>query len=715
MNTKLFSWRRSNLSDGTLRQTMFSSLRAGVFYGKGIRAWGLVGVIVCLVVLILGFVEYYSAVVPLETKVLSREVRGLAEEIDSMVKLKTAVITTAAGVVEVDTLVENGRLEAYLRTLRERLPDFLSMEIINDRGEVVAMIGELPLSQAISAGPVRASKFVRVGSDINYNEGIFVDEPANGFFSITCRHIAPQQGQWFSKSRFSRDSIERALSSVPDRRAALIPVAGISKTTRQSKELDFITTSGTWWSGPNRAEALLASPGWIVRLETASTGSFMRSPCVLFPSMLLLFAGISYLAHMFFAAKTDAAPQADVAPPQPPSRDDAPDGALASPPLPKETGKDAGSEVCEAIGLAVTEVHPSPDATTGSDKGARVETAEPSDPSAHDEELLGAPLPVIAFESDSSDDLFSGRSQSPPEPAAPEQNSTPPAETAKEKKLETLAAECSPEVERAIETCALMGLVREERESPLPANTAEAIDATVGATSDTSGRPEPFPAGAGATPQSRAAGAEGDPGSISKNANPADAYVDSLIAASEATVTDSADVSESANNTDAFVTTDVCFDLDLNPMDSVALSGASPDIPADESFPCDLDLTQDFFVPDEPESESCQTAPYYPAVILGPPPAVEKSSAQKRAEILQPLQADAPETLEFSWAESPEELHTTPVAGSCAPRSQANRAGSQEPDLPESLEVTWFEQDPKTESCDKSREALVRRNQYTSC
>ncbi len=54
-----------------------------------------------------------------------------------MVKFRSAVIGIGAGIVEVDTLL-NRRLDRFMATLREHLPDFLSLEIINERGEVVA-------------------------------------------------------------------------------------------------------------------------------------------------------------------------------------------------------------------------------------------------------------------------------------------------------------------------------------------------------------------------------------------------------------------------------------------------------------------------------------------------------------------------------------------------------------------------------------------------
>ncbi len=63
------------------------------------------------------------------------------------------------------------------------------------------------------------------------NEGIFVDDPAGDCFSVNCRHVGPEKGQWFSRSRFSRDSLEQVLSSFPNRKAALVQVTGGPKNS----------------------------------------------------------------------------------------------------------------------------------------------------------------------------------------------------------------------------------------------------------------------------------------------------------------------------------------------------------------------------------------------------------------------------------------------------------------------------------------------------
>jgi hypothetical protein len=190
------------------------------------------------------------------------------------------------------------------------------LEIISDRGEVVAMIGDLPLSQAGIPGQARANRFVRVSSDIKANEGVFTDEPANGCFSVTCRHIGPEKSQWFSRSRFSRDFIDQLLSSFPHRKAALVQVTGGPKASRTSHELNPSAISGRWWQGPDKAEALLASPGWLARVENTSNGSVLRSLPVLVPAILLCVVVIAFLARMFSSPTREEQPQQDATTPE---------------------------------------------------------------------------------------------------------------------------------------------------------------------------------------------------------------------------------------------------------------------------------------------------------------------------------------------------------------------------------------------------------------
>lgn len=676
MKTKLSEWRRWNHTDGTFRQKLFSALHAGILHRKSARAWCVAGIIGCVVVLVLGLGEHYGTVVPLEKELLSREVRGLADEIDALVRLKTAVITTAAGIVEVDALVENGPLESFLRTLRERLPHFRSLEIINDRGEIVAMIGELPLSEAVSAGPVRASRFVRVGSDINYNEGLFFDDPANGSFSITCRHIAPQKGQWFSKSRFSRESVERILSSVPNRQAALIPVAGVSKTTRKNKELEFATTSGSWWSGPSKAEALLTSPGWMVRLENTATGSVISSLCVLPPSLLLILAGISYLVHMFVCRKTDAVPEEDAAVPHAVSCEAGlqlmHDTSHAMP----EPGAHAHAGSFGTSTGDSTEVQVADEFSHDASKGGGSEAGEKSAPPKPDEDLLGPSQGPVAFECDSQDDAFFGCDRSVTDPLPEVEPFGPQTDAVREESLKLLAAAAS--------------------------------------TSDLSGHEELVQVLEGAAPQEPPAKAENGSVFHPEALELVEDHFACLVASSEVTVVEPAKSPKVAEESEA-ATQETGFEPEAMLFDPAAPSAEQSEPHVSEPFPTELEMPEDYFAADDTEEQHPETGPCYSAVILGPPTGAEKEFSEEQTAAQLSANAVVPTTLELSWTESSDETSTSAPRPRQAAESPEDARAANEVDFPDSLEVSWLEPDQENQSCEKSEKTPVHRGQYTAC
>ncbi len=85
-------------------------------------------------------------VTPLETRVLAEQARSLAKDLDAVVKARCAAIHVAAGSLDIDNLSASGGLERLLADLRAILPDFSSLEIINDEGQTVAMLGNVALS-----------------------------------------------------------------------------------------------------------------------------------------------------------------------------------------------------------------------------------------------------------------------------------------------------------------------------------------------------------------------------------------------------------------------------------------------------------------------------------------------------------------------------------------------------------------------------------------
>ncbi len=134
MNTKPSEPEKSSHTDDTIRQTSSSPQPAESSQNeRGPRALphrdGFLRCCACP-----GHCRTLCHGPPLEKELLSRDVSSIAQEIDSVVKFRSTVIGIGAGIVEVDTLL-NRRLDRFMAALREHLPDFLSLEIINERGK----------------------------------------------------------------------------------------------------------------------------------------------------------------------------------------------------------------------------------------------------------------------------------------------------------------------------------------------------------------------------------------------------------------------------------------------------------------------------------------------------------------------------------------------------------------------------------------------------
>ena len=244
--------------------------------------------------LAISVISHFAVVVPLEKDLLSSEVRGLATDIDAAVRMRSSIISMAAGNSESDGFLETGGLDNLLSALRKHFSDFLSVEVMNDRGQIQAMGGELPLPQAglISKNPSEKTSTLNLG--IQHNRGAFHDDPENNCFFITCKHVGAEGGKWFTRSRFSRESVAPILKSVSTRSATLVPVAGVSKDISEGPislsrpELSVVRTFGSWWRGPIGAEALLTMPGWLMRIENSQTPLILWRPPIV-ASLLLLF------------------------------------------------------------------------------------------------------------------------------------------------------------------------------------------------------------------------------------------------------------------------------------------------------------------------------------------------------------------------------------------------------------------------------------------
>ncbi len=262
----------------------------------------LFGAAVCLVIS-LGVYSFWT--LPSEQNHFKTEAKILAGEIDGMVKQKTSMLSLIAGRMDLDTVLKPEKLDVFYNKLKDSMSDFLSIEIISDRGQILGMTGDLSLADAEVDG-VGKSNYIRVGSDIPLDMGLIVDDPSGNFFHIICRHMGSDRGQWFSRTKFSRDTLVNILNSRESYKTSLVPISGLKKHDTGAGSNSAGSTA-TFWSGVLKAEALLAAPGWLVRIEPVNSPSVLKRSGVLIPVMAFCFIGLSYL----FLSRQDAACQDD--------------------------------------------------------------------------------------------------------------------------------------------------------------------------------------------------------------------------------------------------------------------------------------------------------------------------------------------------------------------------------------------------------------------
>jgi len=242
--------------------------------------------------LVLGLVSYYWTVGPLERKLMEREVRGLAGEINTIINIRTTALGMAANHLDVDNLADTGALDELLVGIRRIFPDFLSMEIVDEHGEILAMLGELPLSEAGRVS--RPGKSSTLGAAGLNELQVFSDDPSGSCFFITIKHRSGDGASWYSRNRFSRDPIEHVLESGQ----TSLPVKLFPIPAAERREPIPVTGSSSgvfsWWSRTDGLEASLAVPGWVVKLDRPTKRFFFGYVFVICLGLAALIAGSTY-------------------------------------------------------------------------------------------------------------------------------------------------------------------------------------------------------------------------------------------------------------------------------------------------------------------------------------------------------------------------------------------------------------------------------------
>ena len=267
--------------------------------------------LICIVTMSVALVGHFLVTGPLEQSLLQEQARGLARELDGLVSARSAAVRVAADNLDIDNLSAAGGLDRLLTSLRSLFPDFSNIELLNGRGQTLAMMGDLNLSLA---GTPKSAQ-VLVNSAPTEAKLLFRDDPANQSFLVIMRHGDPDSGYWFSRSRFSHSAIDSVLASAGSGRSPVLVTDDTHKNPDQESEFNATNSAPSaarskgdthtrWWNRGKSSEVQLSVPGWTLRLE--SVPAWMDyCPHVLVPGLMLLLIALRYIKQQDSAHRKD--------------------------------------------------------------------------------------------------------------------------------------------------------------------------------------------------------------------------------------------------------------------------------------------------------------------------------------------------------------------------------------------------------------------------
>ena len=266
--------------------------------GRPSRFWIL---LTCVAVVTVALAGHLLIIAPLEQSLLKEQARSLAKDLDGLVSARTAAVRVAASNLEIDNLSAAGGLDKLLNTLRSLFPDFSNIELLNDRGQTLAMMGDLNLSLA---GAPKSAQVVIDSSTVE-NKFLFRDDPSNQSFVIIMQHGDPDSGRWFSRTRFSRTPIDTILTATGPEKSPKLVMRELPKNVEAEIEPNMTegrsvsparstdATRTRWWDPRKATEVQLLIPGWSLVLETVP-GWMDYCPKALIPGLLLLLVTLYY-------------------------------------------------------------------------------------------------------------------------------------------------------------------------------------------------------------------------------------------------------------------------------------------------------------------------------------------------------------------------------------------------------------------------------------
>ncbi|GEM_PF-2165118 len=218
--------------------------------------------------ILIGVLGYVGLVLPMEKKLITDQLHRLVREIGVVIETRSAVMGAATHNLRERDLHSMEPSEQIYHSLRSRFSDLQRLEVIDGDGEILGMVGDLPVSKSGLEMRTQVSSFAGLKSQMHGAEEHFQDHQESGCFFITRKLAHGARGDMFIRAKFSRRPINRILASASqdsNREAHLARVSG--RQPGIEGEISGVRIDGNWLTGPIAAEIVLSKKGWAVIMK----------------------------------------------------------------------------------------------------------------------------------------------------------------------------------------------------------------------------------------------------------------------------------------------------------------------------------------------------------------------------------------------------------------------------------------------------------------
>jgi len=187
----------------------------------------------------------------------------------------------------------------------------VSLEVLDEGGELLAMFGDLSLAEA--GRKSRAEDMPLPASGQGPSRDLFHYYPQGDCFFIATIQTSTDGTTWFTRTRFARQPIEAALAAFNKYGTAeLQPTStGALQGARSAESPDApsVKVPTTGWGREAGTEAQLLTPGWTIIVKGKSSGTFLSRYSVVVLGTLVLLLALTWTLTRRGSATTKAPAQ----------------------------------------------------------------------------------------------------------------------------------------------------------------------------------------------------------------------------------------------------------------------------------------------------------------------------------------------------------------------------------------------------------------------